>query len=134
MAPLFRAVLPAASVVRLTNAVLPPTAPANVVVPAVFTTRLNAPFTVLPRVMLPAPFEERTVFAVNVTASLYVWAPLVVTAPPPRTVLPAASVVRLTSGVAAPTAPPNVVVPPVFTVSVCAPFTLLASVILPPDV
>ena len=48
------------------------------------------------------------------TMSWKVWAPVVVTAPPPRSTMPPASVVRLVKAepaLAAPTAPPKVVAP-----------------------
>src|SRR4029453_10059261 len=57
------AVPPAASVVTLVRAVLPPTAPPKVVVPAVFTVRLKPPLTVLAKLMLPLPVEVSTSLA-----------------------------------------------------------------------
>ena len=68
MPPLI-AVVPPAFVVRLTRAVVPPTAPPNVVVPVVFTASVKAPSSVLANVMLPLKASS-TVFAPSVTASL----------------------------------------------------------------
>src|SRR5207237_4377500 len=110
-----RRVVPAARVVTLVNAVVPPTALSNVVMPAVLTARAKGPLTVLTSVTLPAPVEVRVSLALRMTASLYVWGPVVVTGPPLRSVAPAASVVRLVSAVVPPTAPPKVVVPAVLT-------------------
>src|SRR4029450_11909316 len=129
-----RSVLPAASVVTLVSAVVPPTVPSNVVTPAVFTARLKAPFTVEPKVTFPAPVEGRIVPAGGTAASLYVWLPVVVPFPPLRSVLPAASVVTLVSAVVPPTVPSNVVTPAVFTVRLNAPFTVEPKVTFPAPV
>src|SRR5205085_400183 len=64
-----KTVLPAASVVRLVRAVLPPTAGPKVVVPAVLTLRLKAPLTVLARVTLPLPVDVSVVLTPSVTGS-----------------------------------------------------------------
>src|SRR5438046_7813433 len=66
--PPLSAVEPAASVVRLTKAVLPPTAPLRVVTPALLIVRVKAPLTAPARVILPLPLELRLVFAPKVTA------------------------------------------------------------------
>ena len=71
----------------------------------------------------------RIVLFPSVTASLYVWPPVVFTLPPLIAVVPAKSVVTLVSAVVPPTAPPKVVVPPVFTINANGPFTVWAKVI-----
>ena len=112
------AVLPAASVVMLVSGVVPPTASPNVVVPAVFTSKVKPPLTVPASVMLPAapvPVEARTALPVSATASLYACVPLVVMFAP-ICVVPPLLVVKLVSATVPPTAPPNVVVPVVLTV------------------
>ena len=63
------AVLPAASVVRLVSAVALPTGPPKAVVPAVFTVSACAPFTLEPKVTLPAPVLVSVVLAPRITAS-----------------------------------------------------------------
>src|SRR5438309_377547 len=80
--PPLTAVEPAASVVRLESDVVPPAAPPNVVVPAVFTVSENAPLTVLEKETLPLPVEVSVEFVPSVTASLNDCAPVVVTEPP----------------------------------------------------
>src|SRR5262245_21180100 len=132
--PPLRSVVPGASVVRLVSGVLFPTAPSNSVTPAVFTTRLKAPSTVFPNVTLPEPVEVSVALPVSTTASLYVWAPVVLTIPPLRSVVPGASVVRLVSGVLFPTAPSNSVTPAVFTTRLKAPSTVFPNVTLPEPV
>ena len=64
------AIVPAASVVTLVSAVVPPTTPPKVVVPAVFTVRACAPLTVLAKVTLPEPVLVSVAPAPKVTASL----------------------------------------------------------------
>ncbi|NBV86628.1 MAG: hypothetical protein EBS01_10300, partial [Verrucomicrobia bacterium] len=64
---------------------------------------------------------DSSVLAESVTASLKAWAPEVFTEPPARTVVPAASVVTLASGVVPPIAPPKVVVPAELAVRANAP-------------
>ena len=59
---------------------------------------------------------------------------MVLTEPPLRSVLPAASVVRLLSAVAPPTAPPKVVRPPVFTVRPKPPLTVPPKAMAPAPV
>ena len=99
-------------------------------VPPVFTVSANGPFTVWAKVIALLPVSVRRVLFPSVTASLYVWPPVVFTLPPLIAVVPAKSVVTL---VRPPSfllnAPPKVVVPPVFTVSVNGPFTVWAKVI-----
>jgi len=87
-------VLPGASVVTLVKAVVAPTVLPKVVVPAVLTVKLCAPFTVPFKLMLPLPLDERIASAAKVTASLKVCAPVVLTLPP-MLALPGASVVTL---------------------------------------
>src|SRR5262245_17806672 len=134
MAVVLIAVMPPAFVVRLVRAVPPPTIPPNVVVPAVFTTRVRAPLTVLLKEMLPfaPPVEVKTALAPNVTASPYVCEPVVPIVGVLIAVLPAASVLRLT--IFGPTTPPNVVVPPVFTAKLNGPSTVVENVTFPFDV
>ena len=123
------AVVPAASVVTDVNAVPPPTAPVNVVVPLSLTVKVCAPFTVWPNVTFT---PVNVAFAPNVTTSLYVWAPVVVIPVVLIAVVPAASVVTDVNAVFPPTIPPKVVVPLSFTVKVCPPFTVLANVTFTP--
>ena len=75
------AVAPPALVVRLVSAVVPPTAPAKVVAPVVFTASVCAPLTVPLKAIAPLPLLASVVAPVSVTASLYVCVPLVVIAP-----------------------------------------------------
>src|SRR4051794_7648832 len=95
--------VPGASVVRLDNAVLPPTTPFKKVAPPVFTLRdcapSRTPFTVLPSVIVPALLLVSVVLSASVTGSLNVCAPVVVTAPPLIAVVPTASVVIVLNGV-----------------------------------
>ena len=49
--------LPPAFVVKLVNAVVPPTTPANVFMPVEFKVNPNAPFNVLPNVIFPLPLD-----------------------------------------------------------------------------
>src|SRR5262249_14296729 len=121
--PPFKAVLPATSVVKLLKALVPPTAPPNVVVPPVLMVKPKPPLTVPASVILPDPVDVSAVVAPMVTASLWACAPVVVTDPPPSAVAPAVSVVKLTRALEPPTAPPNVVVPLVLTVKAKAPLT-----------
>src|SRR5205823_9887172 len=116
-----RSAYPTAFRSRLESAVVPPAAPPNVVVPAVFAVRENAPLTVPAKETLPLPVEVSVEFAPSVTASLNDCAPVVVTEPPFKADEPAASVFTLESAVVPPTAPPNVVVPAVFTARAKAP-------------
>src|SRR5262245_33912195 len=112
------AVLPPTLVVIDDSAVPPPTTPLKVVRPVVFTLRLDAPSSVPPKVMPAFPVEVTVVAAdPRLTASLYVWAPVVVTAPPLSCVVPAASVVTEVKAVPPPTAPPRVVIPAVLTIN-----------------
>src|SRR5947208_2744734 len=53
------AVVPSPSVVTLVSALVPPTAPPKVVVPAVFTARLKAPLTVEANETFPEPVDRR---------------------------------------------------------------------------
>ena len=77
---------------------------------APFSVRLWAlPTTVPLKVSAPA-VALSVVFWPSVTLSLYVWLPVVVTAPPLMAVVPAASVVKLVSAAVVPTAPVKVVV------------------------
>ena len=80
-APPLIAVVPPAFVVILVSAVAPPTAPPNEVVPAVFTTRVCAPFTLLLNVTAWLPELVTVVAPVRATASLYVCVPVVLNAP-----------------------------------------------------
>ena len=57
------------SVVRLTSAFVPPTAPLKVVVPEVLAVSQNSPSSVLAKVIAPAAASS-VVFAPRVTASL----------------------------------------------------------------
>ena len=70
MEPPLRVVAPAASVVKLARAVVPPTTPLNVVVPAVFTVKPNPPLTAPAKMILPLPVEVSVSFAPSVTPSL----------------------------------------------------------------
>ncbi len=72
MLPPLMVVLPAvpASVVTLTSAFDPPTAPPKIVTPLVLTVRVNVPLTVLLKLMLPELLLVKVVFAPKVTASL----------------------------------------------------------------
>ena len=69
--PPLRSVLPGASVVTETSGVVLPTAPLNVVTPAVLVVRLKPPSTVEPKLMLPLPLpvEISVVSAPSATAS-----------------------------------------------------------------
>src|SRR5204863_9194458 len=96
-----------------------------------FMARLKSPLLLLHGVILLLPVEVRVSFAPRATASLYIWAAVVVTAPPFSAVEPPASVVRLTRAVLPPTAPLKVVTPAVLMVRLKAPFTAPARVILP---
>ena len=62
--------VPGASVVRLVSAVVPPTIPPKFDAPAVLTTSVWAPFTVLASVTFPEPVLVRVVPVPRVTASL----------------------------------------------------------------
>ena len=64
------ATVPPASVVRLVNAALLPTAPVKVVAPEVLTAKVCAPFKVLPKVMDPEPVLVNVVAAPKVTPPL----------------------------------------------------------------
>ncbi len=107
------ATVPPTSVVKLVNAVVPPTAPVKVVAPDVFTANVCAPFKVLPNVMAPLPVVVNAVAAPKVATSLKICAPVVFTIPPLITTVPPTSVVRLVNAVVAPTAPVKVVAPDV---------------------
>ena len=61
-------VVPAAFVVTLVNAVVPPTIPPKVVAPVVLITRLYAPLTVPPNVIAPLLELVSVVAAPSVTA------------------------------------------------------------------
>ena len=100
---------PAESVVTLVSGVVPPTTPPKVVVPAVVTVSVFAPFTVDARLIAPVLELVNVVASPSVTASLYVCAPVVEIVFPLMAVVPVPSVVTLVSLVA-PTAPPKVVV------------------------
>ena len=115
----------------LVSAVLAPTTPPKVVTPVVLTDRVCAPFTVPPKVMAPEPLLASVVSAPKVTASLYVCAPLVFTAPPLSATVPGASVVMLVSAALAPTTPLKVVAPAVLTARAFAPFTVLPKEMAP---
>src|SRR5689334_15222554 len=80
--------------------------------------------------MLPAPALS-VVSALSSTASLYVCAPVVVTVPPLRSVVPPALVVRLVNGVVPPMAPAKVVVPVLLAVRLPAPSIVLLKLIGP---
>src|SRR5690606_4186242 len=100
--------------------------------PAVFAASAKPPSSVFAKASAPAPVLVSVVFAASVSASLYVCAPVVTTDPPPSAVDPGASVVRDVSAVTAPTGPPRVVTPAVFTVRFAAPSIEPAAVIAPP--
>ena len=128
---------PAASVVRLSNACVPPTAPAKVVTPAVLTVSERpamSPSTVLVKLITPAPvLVSVTPADAMSTASLYTWSPTVVMSlamvigPPPNvsvanavvppitpfTDVPVLVTVRSTPAPPAFTKPLNVIVPAV---------------------
>ena len=70
MLPPLIAVVPAASVIKLVKAFVPPTMPPKVVVPAVFTVKPTKPFKVLAKLIAPLPLETRVVLLASVTASL----------------------------------------------------------------
>ena len=152
-----RKVLPAAFVVKLSNAV-PPTIPENVFIPEEVTIKFLAPLTVLPKVTAPLPavavksplkvtapikatgpfpvLEFKVVSAaLNVTAfSMSIpSAPLVVTPvhAAEKTDVPPAFVVKLKSGVVPPTTLLKVVVPVEFKVKFPAPFKAPPNVIAP---
>src|SRR5262249_56293676 len=113
-APPLICVLPAASVVRLVSALIPPTAPPKVVIPLALTVRFEAGEAAASasRVLAKVTFVPvSVVFVLIVTVSLYAWSPVVLTTPPLICVLPAASVVRLGSAWIPPTTPAKVVVP-----------------------
>ena len=126
------AVVPPLFVERLVSAVVPPTAPLNVVVPVVFTLSVNAPSSVVANV-IPPEAASSTVFAPSITASLYTWlsALPVVTDPPLMAVEPPALVSRWVRADVEPTAPPNVVVPVVFASSRYTPSSVVTNVIAP---
>ena len=86
--PPLMATVPPTSVVRLVNAVAPPTAPLNTVAPEVLTTKIFAPLTVLVKLMSPAPVLVNTVFTPKVTAPLKLCASLVVMVAPFNTLWP----------------------------------------------
>ena len=86
-----------------------------------FTARVKAPFTVESKEMAAPPELVSAVAAVRLTASLKVWAPVVVTFAP-MLVVPPTLVVTLTT--VGPTTPAKVVAPVVFTARVKAPFTV----------
>src|SRR5207248_671723 len=132
--PPLRSVLPAASVARLLRAVAAPTAPLKEDRPPVLTARPKPPLTVPPSVMAPEAVAVSVVLAPRLTASPYVCAPVVVTVPPLRLVLPGASVVRLVRAVAPPTAPLKVVRPPVLTARPKPPLTVLPKAMAPAPV
>src|SRR5689334_16580965 len=135
------AVVPPASVLRL----LTVTACVSVVVPVLFSAKACAPFTVplkliadAPAFTVVAPASVVVPPAVkpallyvpeSVVLSLNAVAPVVLT--PTDDEVPGASVVSEASGAVPPTNPPNVVAPPVFTVSACGPFTVVAKSIAP---
>ena len=68
--PPLSAVVPAALVVTLANAVVPPTMPPKVVSPPVLIVRPYAPLTVLPNVIAPLEELVSVVAPPSVTASL----------------------------------------------------------------
>src|SRR5262249_7844196 len=68
--------------------------------------------TAFANVSAPAPDEVNVAEAPSVTGSLYVCAPLVVIAPPPKSVAPSAFVIRLARALVPPTTPLNRVAPP----------------------
>ena len=94
-----------------------------------FTVRAKSPLTV-PAKVLPTPLS--VALAPKVTASLYVWAPDVVTVPPLITVVPPALVVKVVRALVPPTTPPKVIVPLSFTVRLNNPFTVPAKVLPTP--
>ena len=117
-------VVPPAFVVTLVNAVVPPTAPPNVVVPVLFTNSVFAPFTVLVNVTLPDPAlttvapPASVVADTNVTRSFVVVTspdvvmpvnPVKVTAPS-DVMSPVAAIVRVVVSAFSVTTPPFVVV------------------------
>src|SRR5256885_15805117 len=63
------AVMPAAAVITLVSAVVPPTDPPKVVVPAVLTASEKAPLTVEAKLMFPLTVLVSVVLAPSVTAS-----------------------------------------------------------------
>ena len=92
--PTFSAVAPPVLVVRLVSAVVLPINPPNVVVPAVFTAKACAPFTLLLNVTAWLPELVSVVAPVRATASLYVCVPVVLNAPV-RFVVPPLPVAKL---------------------------------------
>jgi hypothetical protein len=108
-------------VVKLANAVVPPTTPVNVIVPVEF--KVNAcrpaiiPSTVPLNVIAPVP-DDSVGLTANITASPNVMAPFVVILFVTIDVVPPAFVVKPVNGVVPPITPPNVVGPVEFNVNV----------------
>ena len=125
IAPPLSTSVPAESVVRLVNAVVPPIALPKVVAPEALIVSERAPLTVDVSV---TAWPVRTVSIPNVTASFRVVLPDVVIEPPLSTSVPAESVVRLVNAVVPPTTPPKLVAPEALIVSDRAPSTVDDSV------
>src|SRR5258707_14311471 len=100
------AVVPAASVVTLGKAVVPPTVPPKVVVPAVLTVSEKAPLTVEAKLIFPLPVLVRVGMAPSGAAALLLVGPVVVKKTPLMAVVPAASVGTLVKTGVPPTVPP----------------------------
>ena len=124
---------PPTPVARLVSGVVAPTAPPKTVAPVVLTANTKPPSIVEAKRMSRPSSAVSVASAASMTASLYRWpaGPDVRTAPPPRTVRPAASVSSRTSGVVPPTAAAKVVSPDAFTTNRYAPLTVPANVAAP---
>ena len=124
-------VRPLASVVSEDRRLEPPTIPLNEVAPEAFTSSVRS-------VPSESSVESKVTFtpvrvvsAPRMTASPKLWSPVVSIVAPSIVVFPPASVARLVSAFAPPTAALKSVVPPVLTARACAPLTVLLNVMSP---